>query len=299
MADTGRLPRYQATQMRERLWRAADGLCERCGREVELHRSDLGHIVPVAAGGDNSEDNLRLECWACNRGEGGRISGQVRRGDRAAPQEAPEGPMHLDLGGLVWAPPLLALGHSGQPGGEGDRAAAELELACKPGESLTSPLFTTPITPGAANGLGDYVAVAEELGIDLLPWQRWVLRLGSELDGEGLPAHRQVAMSVGRQQGKTTLLGLLVAHHLFREHLLGRRGTAIWVGSDVGGTLTLWEDSILPVWEAAGLNLDYKRGARPRVEVNFSQRPHGVVHLRGRPEQAEWCGGYLQAGSPR
>lgn len=51
------------------------------------------------------------------------------------------------------------------------------------------------------------MAVADRLGLPLMPWQRLVADVGGELDSEtGLPAYREVIVTVPRQSGKTTLV---------------------------------------------------------------------------------------------
>lgn len=50
-------------------------------------------------------------------------------------------------------------------------------------------------------------AVAERLGLPLMPWQQLVADVGGEIDPEtGLPAYREVVVTVPRQSGKTTLV---------------------------------------------------------------------------------------------
>ncbi len=47
------------------------GVCGRTGLERGV-RLEVDHIVPVAAGGGDEEENLRTLCRECNRGKGGR-----------------------------------------------------------------------------------------------------------------------------------------------------------------------------------------------------------------------------------
>lgn len=50
-------------------------------------------------------------------------------------------------------------------------------------------------------------AVAERLGQPLMPWQQLVAEVGGEINPEtGLPAYREVIVTVPRQNGKTTLV---------------------------------------------------------------------------------------------
>ncbi|HUR24016.1 MAG TPA: terminase family protein [Acidimicrobiales bacterium] len=49
--------------------------------------------------------------------------------------------------------------------------------------------------------------MAERLGLPLMPWQRMIADIGGELDPDtGLPAYREVIVTVPRQSGKTTLV---------------------------------------------------------------------------------------------
>jgi hypothetical protein len=46
-------------------------VCAQCGREEpERHAVHLDHVVPVARGGGNAADNLRVLCAACNLRKG-------------------------------------------------------------------------------------------------------------------------------------------------------------------------------------------------------------------------------------
>src|SRR6266498_405580 len=55
--------------------------------------------------------------------------------------------------------------------------------------------------------------VARMLGKDLMPWQQHVLDVALEVDpATGLPAYREVVLTVPRQSGKTTSLLCLMVH---------------------------------------------------------------------------------------
>lgn len=47
--------------------------CQYCGRHPPDVLLEVDHIVPVAAGGDNSEENLRTACRQCNSGKSDRL----------------------------------------------------------------------------------------------------------------------------------------------------------------------------------------------------------------------------------
>jgi phage terminase large subunit-like protein len=78
------------------------------------------------------------------------------------------------------------------------------------------PRFATPATgrPNLAEGIA---RTAGLLGYDLMPWQREVNGITTELDERGRFAYRQVVLEVMRQQGKTVdLLPMMLARALRR-----------------------------------------------------------------------------------
>ena len=46
--------------------------CQYCGSKPPSVVLEVDHIIPVASGGDNDEDNLVTSCFDCNRGKGAR-----------------------------------------------------------------------------------------------------------------------------------------------------------------------------------------------------------------------------------
>lgn len=44
--------------------------CSLCGASLSLRTRNLDHIVPIAEGGSNDDDNLRLTCGSCNWSKG-------------------------------------------------------------------------------------------------------------------------------------------------------------------------------------------------------------------------------------
>lgn len=49
------------------VWRRDNGRCVKCG---SLERLEFDHIIPVSAGGSNTERNIQLLCEPCNRAKG-------------------------------------------------------------------------------------------------------------------------------------------------------------------------------------------------------------------------------------
>lgn len=67
--------------------------------------------------------------------------------------------------------------------------------------------WATPRTSGRLSVGPAIAAAAERMGLPLMPWQRQVADIGGEIDPDtGLPAYREVVLTVPRQSGKTTLL---------------------------------------------------------------------------------------------
>lgn len=71
------------------------------------------------------------------------------------------------------------------------------------------PTFATAPTPGAVHELDLVVKVADALGTPLLPWQRYVARVATELLPDGTYRYPLVMVTVPRQSGKTTLIRAL------------------------------------------------------------------------------------------
>jgi hypothetical protein len=62
-AQSARREHIQAAMRRE-VWKRANGKCALCGG---MHRLQVDHIRPVALGGSNAKENLRLLCFHCNQ----------------------------------------------------------------------------------------------------------------------------------------------------------------------------------------------------------------------------------------
>src|SRR5713101_8557469 len=52
------------------VWQRDRGQCVKCGSKQRL---EFDHIIPVAAGGSNTERNIQLLCESCNRAKGSTI----------------------------------------------------------------------------------------------------------------------------------------------------------------------------------------------------------------------------------
>jgi hypothetical protein len=56
--------------VRVSVWRRDQGQCVKCGSREKL---EFDHIIPLAAGGSNTERNIQLLCETCNRAKGATI----------------------------------------------------------------------------------------------------------------------------------------------------------------------------------------------------------------------------------
>lgn len=77
------------------------------------------------------------------------------------------------------------------------------------------PLWGTPRRPEFPSLGPKACKVMRLLGYEPMPWQKYVLDVALEIDPEtGLFAHREVGLSVPRQQGKTQLILALMVHRI-------------------------------------------------------------------------------------
>lgn len=103
-------------------------------------------------------------------------------------------------------------------------------------------IFTPPLRRlNRATSLGyQVIAFSELLGIELLPWQKWLLIHMLELLKDGSLRFRTVIVLVGRQNGKSTVMKVLA---LWLMYMFGTRlilGTA----QDLGVAEDLWEETL-------------------------------------------------------
>lgn len=130
-------------------------------------------------------------------------------------------------------------------------------------------LFTEPrrrLT--ARTSLGhECIRFAEDvLGIDLLPYQRWLLTHLLELDPDGSFRFRTVLVLIARQNGKTTLVKVLIAWFLF----MGRARLVLGAAQSLDIARETWQGVV-----------DWAEGdAELRDEVATVRRTNGEQELR-------------------
>ncbi len=80
------------------------------------------------------------------------------------------------------------------------------QTSSKPSSHACLPRYATKRSPERETLGGAVAAAAESFGQPLMPWQRLVADVGLELMPDtGLPAYREIDVTVPRQNGKTTL----------------------------------------------------------------------------------------------
>lgn len=119
------------------------------------------------------------------------------------------------------------------------------------------PLWGTPRNP-ARKSLGPKLwKVMEKLGAPPMPWQKYVSDVALELDPDtGLFVHREVGLSVSRQQGKTELCLAAQVHRALGWH----RQNIVYAAQTRGMARQRWEDEF---WEKIS-DSDLKKRARIR-----------------------------------
>lgn len=60
--------------------------CHICGKFLTVETATIDHLIPLAKGGSNGQDNLRLACEKCNSNKGNKMPKTTRKThrDRAA-----------------------------------------------------------------------------------------------------------------------------------------------------------------------------------------------------------------------
>lgn len=124
-------------------------------------------------------------------------------------------------------------------------------------------LFTPPLrelTPETSLGFSVIEFAREVLGLDLLPWQEWLLIHALELDSGGALRFRYVLVLVARQNGKSTISYVLALWWIFVCGVRLVLGTA----QDLDTAEEVWETAV----ELAEENEELADLVRKVVRVN-------------------------------
>ncbi len=72
-----RLPRRRVQFNRRTIFARDDSRCQYCGKRYVLSELSLDHIIPRAAGGPTTWENVVCACTGCNKRKGGRTPAQA------------------------------------------------------------------------------------------------------------------------------------------------------------------------------------------------------------------------------
>ncbi len=70
--DLGKLPKYNSSENKNRLYGDQHGNCAGCGTHFEAHHLEVDHIISRKRGGTDHIENLQLLCGHCNKVKGDR-----------------------------------------------------------------------------------------------------------------------------------------------------------------------------------------------------------------------------------
>lgn len=112
------------------------------------------------------------------------------------------------------------------------------------------PLWGTPRRPEFPSLGPKAWKVMERLGYPPMPWQKYVLDVGLEIDpATGVFAHREVGLSVPRQQGKTQQILGLMTHRI----AAWPRQNVVYAAQTRNDARKRWEDEFLVTLDESSL----------------------------------------------
>lgn len=141
----------------------------------------------------------------------------------------------------------------------------------KPSQPSCDPRFATRRTPSRASLGAQVAAVSDALGQPLLPWQRYVADVATELDNSGLPAFREIVVSVPRQAGKTTLVLVMQLQRCIGWATAQRVAYTAQTGQDARKKLL---DDQVPILDRSPLR-------HAVAKINRAQGNEGVLFRNG------------------
>jgi phage terminase large subunit-like protein len=118
-----------------------------------------------------------------------------------------------------------------------------------------APRWGTPRRPELPTLGPKVAAVMTRLGYPPMPWQRYVLDVGLELDPDtGVFAHREVGLSVPRQQGKTQQILALMVHRV----MAWKRQNVVYAAQTRGMARQRFEDEFVATLDTSPLRRRYR-----------------------------------------
>ena len=118
-----------------------------------------------------------------------------------------------------------------------------------------APWWGTPRRPEFDTLGGKAAKVMQRLGFEPMPWQRYVLDVALEIDpATGVFAHREVGLSVPRQQGKTQQILAVMVHRI----MAWERQNVTYGAQNRTMAKKRWEDEFLATLDASSLYGRYR-----------------------------------------
>lgn len=130
-------------------------------------------------------------------------------------------------------------------------------------------LFTPPagsLTPATSRGFEAVTFAEDVLGLELMPWQRWLLLHALELAPDGSYRFRTLLVLCARQNGKTTLMQVLALWRMFVD----RAGLVIGTAQNLSMAEETWDGALSMAEGVPDL----------AAEVEHVSRVNGDKHLR-------------------
>jgi len=137
-------------------------------------------------------------------------------------------------------------------------------LGCAEPRLLTPPL--RELTPKTTLGYECIRFATEILGVELLPYQKWLLLHALELNPDGSFRFRTLLVLIARQNGKTTLVKVLIAWFLF----MGRARLVLGAAQSLDIARETWQGVVEMAEDEPEL----------RAEVATVRRTNGEQELR-------------------
>lgn len=148
----------------------------------------------------------------------------------------------------------------------------------------SQPLHVTLPTEGAPNELAKVEKVATALNTPLLPWQRYFIRVATELNPDGSYRYPTIVLTVPRQSGKTTVVRALYAT---RALLQKNRQSFIFAQSGKDAMQRLFELAEQILYSPFGKTVKVHRAAG-NPQIIF----HNGSKIKSFPPTAESTHGY-------
>lgn len=115
------------------------------------------------------------------------------------------------------------------------------------------PRYATPRTESRKT-LGTAAArVAEQLGMPLMPWQQYVADVALEIEN-GQFVYREVILTIPRQQGKSTLMLVLI----LTRALMAPNQRIVFTAQTRADARKMWSETWMPVLETSEFSDHYK-----------------------------------------